>query len=152
MYRPWLEEGFARPGARHSAPWDGASDFEIAATCHLQITSSAEETKAVVDFLKPVVALYMGGMGAKEQNFHKNVFDRMGYAEVTDEVQRLFLSGQKDEATALIPDELVEDMHIIGSEAEVREKVAAWEATGVTTMLLSLQSAADVRRVAEVLG
>ena len=147
MYRPWLEEGFARPGARRTA-----DDFEIAATCHLQITSSPEETKAVVDFLKPVVALYMGGMGAKEQNFHKNVFDRMGYAEVTDEVQRLYLSGQKDEATALIPDELVEDMHIIGTESEVREKVAAWEATGVTTLLLSLQSADDVRRVAEVLG
>src|SRR6476659_9815756 len=51
MYQPWLEEGFARPGARRTA-----DDFEIAATCHLQITSSAEETKAVVDFLKPVVA------------------------------------------------------------------------------------------------
>jgi F420-dependent oxidoreductase-like protein len=152
MYRPWLEEGFARPGARHSSPWDGDSDFEIAATCHLQITSSAEETQGVIDFMKPVIALYMGGMGAKEQNFHKNVFDRMGYGDLTDEVQRLFLSGLKDEAAGLIPDDLVHDMHIVGDEAYVKERVAAWEATGVTTLLLSLQSPDEVRRIAEVLA
>ena len=152
MYQPWLDEGFARPGARHGADGLGRDSFEIAATCHLQITSSAEETQGVVDFLKPVIALYMGGMGAKEQNFHKNVFDRMGYGDLTDEVQRLFLSGLKDEAAGLIPDDLVHDMHIIGDEGYVREKVAAWEATGVTTLLLSLQSPDEVRRVAEVLA
>ena len=74
----------------------------------------------MVDALKPSIALYMGGMGAKEQNFHKNVFDRMGYAAITDEVQELFLAGKRDEATALIPDELVEDMHIVG-DAGLRE-------------------------------
>jgi alkanesulfonate monooxygenase SsuD/methylene tetrahydromethanopterin reductase-like flavin-dependent oxidoreductase (luciferase family) len=94
----------------------------------------------------------MGGMGAKEQNFHKNVFDRMGYADLTDEVQRRFLSGDKDSAAALIPDELVSDMHIVGTESEVQEKVAAWEETGVTTLLLSLRNADEVRRVAEVLA
>ncbi len=147
MYQPWLAEGFARPGARRTS-----ADFEIAATCHLQITSGPEETQAVLDFLKPVVALYMGGMGAKEQNFHKNVFDRMGYADLTDEVQELYLSGNKDTAAALIPDELVADMHIVGTAREVKEKVALWEETGVTTLLLSLQSADEVRRVAEVVG
>ncbi len=147
MYQPWLDEGFARPGARRTP-----ADFEIAATCHLQVTSGPEETQAVLDFLKPVVALYMGGMGAKEQNFHKNVFDRMGYADLTDEVQELYLSGDKDAAAALIPDELVADMHIVGTAFEVKEKVALWEETGVTTLLLSLQSADEVRRVAEVIG
>ena len=80
----------------------------------------------------------MGGMGAKDQNFHKNVFERMGYAEITDEVQELFLAGKREEATALIPDDLVEDMHIVGDAGFVRERVAAWEETGVTTLLLSL--------------
>jgi F420-dependent oxidoreductase-like protein len=148
MYQPWLDEGFARPGARRTR-----DDFEIAATCHLQITSGdPAEKQAVVDAMKPYVSLYMGGMGAKEQNFHKQVFDRMGYAELADQVQKLYLSGEKDRATALIPDELVDDMHIIGSESEVRERVAQWEETGVTTLLLSLGSADDVRRIAEVLG
>ncbi len=144
MYQPWLDEGFARPGARRTR-----ADFEIAATCHLQIT---DDKPAVIEAMKPFVSLYMGGMGAKEQNFHKQVFERMGYAELADEVQKLYLSGEKDRATALIPDELVDDMHIIGSEAEVKERVAQWEETGVTTLLLSLGSAEEVRRIAEVLA
>ncbi|MBB6625992.1 LLM class F420-dependent oxidoreductase [Nocardioides sp. KIGAM211] len=147
MYQPWLDEGFARPGARRTR-----DDFEIAATCHVQVVADADEKAAVIDAMKPVVSLYMGGMGAKEQNFHKQVFERMGYAELSDEVQRLYLDGKKDEATALIPDELVDDMHIIGTEAEVRDRAAAWEATGVTTLLLSCRSADEVRRIAEVLA
>jgi hypothetical protein len=67
-------------------------------------------------------------------------------------VQKLYLSGEKDRATALIPDELVDDMHIIGSESEVKERVAQWEETGVTTLLLSLGSADDIRRIAEVIA
>jgi F420-dependent oxidoreductase-like protein len=147
MYQPWLDEGFARPGARRSR-----ADFEIAATCHLQVVDSAEEKQAVLDFMKPYVALYMGGMGAKDQNFHKNVFERMGYAHVTDEVQGLFLAGERDKAAALIPNELVDDLHIIGTAGEVRERVAEWEETGVTELVLSLRTPADVRRVAETLA
>ena len=148
MYQPWLDEGFARPGARRSR-----EDFEIAATCHLQVVDSAEEKQQVIDFLKHFVALYMGGMGAKDQNFHKNVFERMGYAETADEVQRLYLAGEKEKAAASIPDALVDDLHIIGSASEVRERVAEWQETGgVTMLLLSLRSADEVRKVAEVLA
>ncbi len=102
--------------------------------------------------MKPFVSLYMGGMGAKEQNFHHQVFTRMGYGELADEVQELYLSGEKDKATALIPDELVDDMHIIGTPTEVSERVAQWEETGVTTLLLSCRSAAEVRGIAELLA
>jgi F420-dependent oxidoreductase-like protein len=147
MYGPWLDEGFARQSARRSR-----GDFEIAATCHVQIVRDAEEKQAVIDGMKPVVALYMGGMGAKEQNFHKQVFDRMGYEAISNQVQELYLSGKKEDATALIPDDLVDDMHIIGTEGEVKETVAAWEETGVTTLLLSCGSADEVRRIAEVLA
>ena len=152
MYRPWLDEGFARPGARHSAPWKGGSDFEIAATCHLQVVSGADEKQAVLDAMRPFVSLYMGGMGAKEANFHNQVFVRMGYEDLAAEVQKLYLSGEKERATALIPDELVDDMHIIGTAGEVREKVAQWEETGVTTLMLSLGSSEEVRSVAELLA
>jgi F420-dependent oxidoreductase-like protein len=144
MYQPWLDEGFARPGARRTR-----ADFEIAATCHLEIT---DDKQRVIDGMKPVVALYMGGMGAKDQNFHKQVFERMGYAELADQVQKLYLSGEKDRATGLIPDELVDDMHIIGGESEVKERVAQWEETGVTTLLLSLGSPDEVRRIADLLA
>jgi alkanesulfonate monooxygenase SsuD/methylene tetrahydromethanopterin reductase-like flavin-dependent oxidoreductase (luciferase family) len=76
----------------------------------------------------------------------------MGYEAITGKVQELYLDGRKDEATALVPDDLVDDMHIIGTEGEVRETVAAWEETGVTTLLLSCGSANEVRRIAEVLA
>jgi F420-dependent oxidoreductase-like protein len=144
MYQPWLDEGFARPGARRTR-----ETFEIAGTCHLQIT---DDRDGVIEALKPVAALYMGGMGAKEQNFHKQVFERMGYAEVADRVQELYLAGRKDEATAAIPAELVDDLHIIGDAARVKDKVQQWEESGVTTLLLSLRSPDEVRQIAEVLA
>ncbi|MCW2814131.1 MAG: oxidoreductase [Nocardioides sp.] len=147
MYQPWLDEGFARPGARRTR-----ADFEIAATCHLQICDTPEVKRMVVDALKPSVSLYMGGMGAAEANFHNQVFVRMGYEELATQVQKLYLEGRKDEATALIPDELVEDLHIIGSPEEVKAKVAEWEATGVTTLMLSFRDAGELRRVAELLA
>ena len=147
MYQPWLDEGFARPGARRSR-----ADFEIAATCHLQVVDSAEEKQAVIDFMKPYLSLYMGGMGAKDQNFHKQVFERMGYEKVAQEVQDLYLTGEKDKATALIPDELVDDLHIIGTESEVHERVAEWAETGVTMLVLSLRTPEDIRRIADVLA
>ena len=100
--------------------------------------------------MKPFAALYMGGMGAKEANFHKQVFERMGYAETADRVQELYLEGRKDEATALIPDQLVDDIHIIGDAAYVKDRVQQWEEAGVTTLLLSCRSAEEIRRVAEV--
>jgi len=147
MYRPWLDEGFARPGARRTR-----DDFEIAATCHLQVVQNAEEKQLVLDAIKPSVSLYMGGMGAKDANFHNAVFVRMGYEDLAAEVQRLYLNGEKEQATALIPDELVDDMHIVGTAGEVKERVAQWEETGVTTLLLSARSADEIRSVAELLA
>jgi alkanesulfonate monooxygenase SsuD/methylene tetrahydromethanopterin reductase-like flavin-dependent oxidoreductase (luciferase family) len=76
----------------------------------------------------------------------------MGYEDLAAEVQELYLNGEKDRATALIPDELVDDMHIIGTASEVKERVAQWEETGVTTLLLSLHSADEVRAIAELVG
>lgn len=145
MYRPWLEEGFARPGARRTR-----ETFEIAATCHLQITEGTDETRAALEGMKPFAALYMGGMGAKDQNFHKDVFDRMGYAEVADRVQELYLGGEKDRATAAVPDELVDAIHIIGDKGKVRERVAEWEESGVTMLLLTCRTPDEVRQVADV--
>jgi len=144
MYQPWLDEGFARPGAHRTR-----ATFEIAATCHVQVT---DDRQAVIDALKPVTALYMGGMGAKEQNFHKQVFERMGYADTAVRVQELFLAGRKDKATAAIPDALVDQMHIIGDAARVKDRAAEWEESGVTTLLLSCRTPDEVRTIAEVLA
>jgi F420-dependent oxidoreductase-like protein len=141
MYHEWLDEGFARPTARRTR-----ETFEISATCHVQIT---DDPAAAIAAMKPFVALYMGGMGAKDQNFHKQVFERMGYADVADQVQSLYLEGRKDEATALIPDTLVDELHIIGDVAKVRDKVAEWEESRVTMLLVTAHSPEQIRTLAE---
>ncbi|WP_182359327.1 LLM class F420-dependent oxidoreductase [Tomitella gaofuii] len=142
MYDEWLDEGFARPGARRSR-----QDFEIAATCQITVT---DDPGAVRDGVRPTVALYVGGMGAPELNFHAQVYRRMGYGAVVDEVTALFRSGRKDEAAAAIPDEMIDETMIIGDAEHVRREVARWKAAGVTTMLVTCRDAAQVRRLAEV--
>lgn len=142
MYDEWLDEGFARPGARRSR-----ADFEIAATCQITVT---DDPGAVRDTIRPTVALYVGGMGAPELNFHAQVYRRMGYGEVVDEVTALFRAGRKDDAAAAVPDEMIDETMIIGDPAHVRREVARWEAAGVTTMLVTCRDAEQVRRLAEV--
>ena len=95
LYRPSLEEGFSRPGARRSA-----EDFEVCATVPLIVTDDLE---AAADALRPFYALYFGGMGAKGANFHANVPIRMGYEKEVAEIQELYLGGKKEEAGAKIP-------------------------------------------------
>ena len=106
----------------------------------------------MVEGMKAVVALYMGGMGAKDANFHKQVFERMGHEALSDEVQRLFLDGRKDEATSLIPDELVHDMHIVG-DAGLRQGAGGGVGIhGRHDPAAVLPEAAEVRTIAEVLA
>lgn len=140
MYNEWLDEGFARPGARRSR-----ADFEICATAQVVVT---EDRAAAFTGIKPVLALYMGGMGAEDTNFHADVYRRMGYAEVVDDVTKLFRSGRKDEAAAVIPDELVDDAMIVGDLDYVRKQIVAWEASGVTMMVVSARSVEQVRDLA----
>ena len=140
MYNEWLDEGFARPRARRSR-----ADFEICATAQVVIT---DDRAAAFAGIKPFLALYMGGMGAEDTNFHADVYRRMGYSEVVDEVTRLFRGNRKDEAAKVIPDELVDDAVIVGDIDYVRKQVAVWEAAGVTMMVVSARSAEQVRELA----
>jgi F420-dependent oxidoreductase-like protein len=140
MYNEWLDEGFARPGARRTR-----ETFEICATANIVIT---EDRAAAFAAMKPYIALYMGGMGAEDTNFHADVYRRMGYADVVDEVTALFRSGHKDKAAAIIPDEVIEDAAIVGDVDYVRKQIKAWEAAGVTMMVVSGRSAEQVREVA----
>ena len=140
MYNEWLDEGFARPGARRSR-----EDFEICATAQVVVT---DDRPAVMELMKPHLALYMGGMGAEDTNFHADVYRRMGYAEVVDDVTRLFRSDRKDEAAKVVPDELVDDSAIVGDLTHVQEQIKAWEAAGVTMMVVGARSPEQIRDLA----
>ncbi|HEV2784417.1 MAG TPA: LLM class F420-dependent oxidoreductase [Actinophytocola sp.] len=143
QYNAWLDEGFARPGARRTR-----DDFEVAASAQIVVT---DDPGAEYERLRPVVALYVGGMGAETMNFHADLFRRMGYGSVVDEVGRLFRAGRKAEAAAAVPDELVAETAIIGSAGEVRERVDAWEKAGVTMMLVACRDVEQVRTLGETL-
>lgn len=142
MYNEWLDEGFARPGARR-----GRQDFEICATAQVVVT---DDRPAVLELIKPHLALYMGGMGAEDTNFHADVYRRMGYSEVVDDVTKLFRSDRKDQAAKIIPDELVDDAAIVGDVDYVRKQIAAWEAAGVTMMVVGARSAEQIRDLADL--
>jgi F420-dependent oxidoreductase-like protein len=140
MYSEWLDEGFARPGARRSR-----EDFEICATAQVVVTDDRPE---IMELMKPHLALYMGGMGAEDTNFHADVYRRMGYAEVVDDVTKLFRNDRKDEAAKIIPDELVDDSAIVGDLGYVQEQIKAWEAAGVTMMVVGARSPEQIRELA----
>jgi F420-dependent oxidoreductase-like protein len=142
MYNEWLDEGFARPGARRSR-----QDFEICATAQVVVT---DDRPAVLELIKPHLALYMGGMGAEDTNFHADVYRRMGYSEVVDDVTKLFRSDRKDQAAKIIPDELVDDAAIVGDVDYVRKQIAAWETAGVTMMVVAARSAEQIRDLANL--
>jgi F420-dependent oxidoreductase-like protein len=144
LYRGSLEEGWGRSGARR-----GADDFEVAASVPFIVTDDVE---AAADSLRPMYALYFGGMGAKGANFHANVPIRMGYEAEVEQIQELYLDGKKDEAAARVPTALIEQLALIGPSEKIRDDLEAWRESVVTTLLIQGDTA-TVRDAAElVLG
>src|SRR3954468_14959651 len=129
LYRTSLEEGFARPGARRSF-----EDFEVAASVPFIVT---DDVASAADSLRPMYALYFGGMGAKGTNFHANVAIRMGYEREVEEITDLYLGGKKDDAAARVPQELIEQLALIGPADKIRHDLDAWRESIVTTLLVT---------------
>jgi F420-dependent oxidoreductase-like protein len=129
FYRQALAEGF---GLRDAAR--AAEDFEVACVVP---TIIGDDVEACADLLRPTLALYIGGMGARDQNFHKDVFGRLGYEDACVKIQDAYLAGRKDEAASLVPTSMVEDVYLIGPKAKVRDDLERWRETCVTTILVS---------------
>jgi F420-dependent oxidoreductase-like protein len=141
FYRDALAEGFARDGARRSA-----DDFEVAATVPFIPTDDIE---AGVNMLRPMYALYFGGMGAKSKNFHADVAVRMGFEGEVAQIKDLYLSGKKEEAAAAVPRELIEQLALIGPPDKLKHDLEPWRDSIVTTLLVG-GDAATLRTAAEV--
>ena len=107
-------------------------DLDVMVGVSLAIGDNVEDR---LQWAKPQLALYIGGMGAKGRNFYHNVATRYGFGEVADRIQDLYLSGRKVEAIAAVPDELVRNVSLIGPRGYVAERVAAFAEAGVTTLL-----------------
>ena len=128
MMRPWLEEGFRRAGGGK-----GYRDFEIQARAAVVIT---DDIPAALRSMKPRVALYVGGMGHRDKNFHKDMMVRRGFGDAAQRIQELFLAKRKDEAVAAVPDEFCDEMSLVGSAARIRERYRAWADSGITGLTI----------------
>ena len=128
-FRELLAEGFARRAPERSA----TADFEVSATVPVVVH---EHVERAADQVRPFLALYVGGMGAKGANFHRDALDRLGYAEACDEIQAHYLAGRKDLAVAAVPTAMVEDVALVGPADKIAHDLAAWRETAVTTLLV----------------
>ncbi|HYN33626.1 MAG TPA: LLM class F420-dependent oxidoreductase [Ilumatobacteraceae bacterium] len=129
FYRDCLQQGFDASGDPTKK-----DRFEVSATAMI---IPGDDTEKCADMVRPFLALYAGGMGAKDANFHYEVFARMGYGDVADKVQELYLQGKKAEAAAAIPLAMVEDVALVGPPDKIRDELAKWRETCITEFLLS---------------
>ena len=133
-----LEQGFAAAGNGKSL-----KDFDIAP---FVMVAANDDLAAAFDSLRPWLALYIGGMGARGKNFYHDYAARLGYGEVATRIQDLYLGGKKTEAQALVPNELIDAVALVGSHGRIVERLAPWKEAGkrgeVGSMLLSVTSPA----------
>jgi len=139
-YLPIVREGLAKRT-------DGKKleDFDIRTSLSVHIST---DVRAALNAMKPMVALFVGGMGAKDKNFHKEAMVDRGYQEAAERIQELFLAGRKDEAAAAVPDDFVDDESLIGPPERIAERWRRWRDSGVTMMCFTTAS----EEVVELMG
>ena len=143
-YRPWIEEGFRRAGNGKS--W---KDLEIMGRGTVLLT---DDVKGALDRVKPGIALYAGGMGHKDLNFHNQHMVQRGYPEVAERVQELYLAGRKQEAIDAIPDEYVDEAGLYGSVKRIEERWPAWADSGITGFTVVTDQEEAVELMADLAG
>ena len=130
-----IERGFEKAGNGKSL-----KDFDVAPFVTVAMN---DDLDAAYDALRPWLALYIGGMGAKNKNFYHDYATRLGYGDAADQIQELYLSGKKSEAEALVPNELLDEVSLIGPRERIIERLGPWKEAGkrgeVGSMLLGVQ-------------
>ena len=132
-----LQTGFDKAGNGKSL-----ADFDVAPFVSVALN---DDLDAAYDSLRPWLALYIGGMGAKGKNFYHDFATRLGYGEAADKIQDLYLSGKQTEACAEVPNKLLDEVALVGSRDRIRDRLGAWKEAGkkghVGTMLLGVHDA-----------
>src|SRR5262249_7861072 len=118
FYRQCLAEGFAAAGDPGKA-----EHFDVAAPTFIV---PGDDVERCADAMRPMVALYAGGMGARGANFHFDVFARMGWEAEATKIQDLYLAGRKQEAIATVPLAMVEDIALVGPVDKIKTRLARW--------------------------
>ncbi len=142
VYGPLLADGFAASGAP-----DKKARFEIVPSIPAIVTDDVERARMKV---KPTLALYIGGMGAKGRNFYNDLACRYGFEAAADAIQRLYLDGKRKEATLAVPDALVDEVSLIGTREMIRDRLPVWKEAGVTTLSIQAPDVETLRGLAEL--
>jgi F420-dependent oxidoreductase-like protein len=122
-------------------------DLDVVVTTPLAITDDADTAAGLLDAIRPMLALYIGGMGAKGRNFYHDLACRYGFEAEAEVIQELYLAGRKDGAAAAVPDELVRRSSLIGPASYIRERVEVLHASGVTTLNVTPMAGSAAERV-----
>lgn len=138
-YEPWIEAGLAKSGRT-------MDQFERQGMASVVVT---DDVQGALDRLKPGIALYVGGMGHKTTNFHKEMMIRRGFAEAAERIQELYLGKRKDEAIAAVPDEFVDQGALVGDRQRIQKRFRDWESCGITGLTINGDEEA-VRLMADV--
>ena len=141
-YGAALDAGFAKAGGGKDL-----KSFDIAPTISVLIGDDLETLRG---FVKPMAALYIGGMGARGKNFYNDLACRYGFEAEAKEIQDLYLDGKKAEATAAVPDDLVDENALIGPRERIVDRLDAWKESGITTMILGSSQPEALRLMAEL--
>ena len=142
VFQASLERGFARAGR------DGEG-FDVAPMVHFAV---GKDVAACRDRVRPTIALYVGGMGARGSNFYNDLVTRYGYEAEALLIQDLFLDGKQGEAVAAVPDALVDDVALVGPPERIHDRLDAWREAGVTTLIAWTDDVAALRILAEANG
>jgi F420-dependent oxidoreductase-like protein len=144
----WIPIFFSPERAREAFGFAGRDGFDVAPSAHVVVT---DDVQAGRDSVKPILALYVGGMGARGTNFYNALVRRYGYEAEAERIQELYLGGKKLEAIAAVPDALVDDVALVGPRERIADRLDAWRESGATTLLCSTHDPKALRTMAELL-
>lgn len=137
-----------RPEVYSESLKNAPPDFEILAPVTVTVTDDIE--KGMIP-MKGAVSFYVGGMGSRKRNFHKELMARMGFEDEAQRIQDLFLDGKRNEALALVPDAFIDEISLVGSAERIKDRLQAWQDSQVTHLLVAGTSTDKIRAMAELI-
>jgi F420-dependent oxidoreductase-like protein len=143
----WLPIFFSPERARDAFGYEARDGFDIAPSVNVVVTDDVASAR---DALRPLLALYVGGMGARGANFYNALVRRYGFEDAAERIQQLYLDGKQRDAIAAVPDELIDDVALVGPPERIRERLDAWRESGATTLLVTTHDVHALRTMAEL--
>jgi F420-dependent oxidoreductase-like protein len=143
----WLPIYFSPERARAVFEFEPRDGFDIAPSVNVVVSDDVETAR---EALKPLLALYIGGMGAHGANFYNALVARYGYEREAAQIQELYLEGKQREAIAAVPDSLVDEVALVGPRERIAERLDAWRESGASTLLVATHDPVALRTMAEL--